>query len=335
MKGSTPAASVTELLHEAKARGVNAAYVEIETFDALLLRLWRNIEGKPAEMDAKVRKAVPAAVNIALPPAGTQNPVIRLNALPLLSLPAQCLSLSFGHPKSWDELRSARNAAKAALILAKSPEGAWCWGSEQSAKETYGADLLSVEPAELPADLTRPDSLYLRGFVEEGMCAALARDKPLLTRTTRTGSFIIANPQAATAAALAPLIGVVKSAAGQIAGLKTVATPTHPAEQVRWAEALRLALEIKDGKPWLLIEPEIWIWPSYARREAINFLDQRRADRYNSKHDALLTAWIRIILGTDQLNAAVTVAAFDAASDAANPSFQIGSRTAFSRRSVA
>ena len=32
-------------------------YVPIETFDALLLRLWKNIDKKPPDLDARVRKA--------------------------------------------------------------------------------------------------------------------------------------------------------------------------------------------------------------------------------------------------------------------------------------
>ena len=335
MKGSVPAAPVSELLQEARTRGIAAEYVEIETFDALLLRLWRNLEAKSPEIDAKVRKSRMVAVSIPLPQAGTVNPVIRMNGLPVLALPTQCLLLSFRQPKDWHELRRARDQARARLILTKSENDAWCWGSEEIVKQTYGNDLVSATPVDLPADLSLAVNLHVRGFVEEALCLALTKGKPLVVRTTRTASFIIANPTAPTSDVLAPLIQVVSSAGGPVKGLRTAVTPIHPvSEQVAWAESLRVSLEVKDGRCWLLIEPDIWIWPQHARRDAIEFMDNRRANRYNSKHDALLNAWIRIVLGTDQLNSDAVVQAFDAGSDAANPAFRIGTRTAFSRRSA-
>ena len=75
--------AVAALIDSAVKRGVNAAIVEIETFDALLLRFWRNLLDKPAELDARVRRSVRTGVNIALPAAGSAKPLLRLNALPV------------------------------------------------------------------------------------------------------------------------------------------------------------------------------------------------------------------------------------------------------------
>ena len=83
---------------------------------------------------------------------------------------------------------------------------------------------------------------------------------------------------------------------------------------------------------WLLLDPDIWIWPPRARRSAASFMDQRRGDRYNNKYNELLDAWIRVILDVDKRDSMIALSAFDEGSDAENPSFQISSRTAFSRR---
>ena len=64
MRGSPVLPAITELLENATQRGVTAMLVEIETFDALMLRLWRNIESKPAALDAHVRKARVMTVDI-------------------------------------------------------------------------------------------------------------------------------------------------------------------------------------------------------------------------------------------------------------------------------
>jgi hypothetical protein len=330
MKGAPVSKPVAALLADARARSVTAEYIEIETFDAFLLRLWRNIQGANPELDAKIRKARLTNVDISIPTAGVRDPLIRTNALPLISLPSQCLALSFHAPKTSDEVRLIRDKAKARIILARSRDG-WCWGDEEIIKATFGADLKTIVPVSLPADLSSPGNLHLKGFIEEAIVSALAIGKPLIRQSTRQGSFLIANPAAPSKDALAPLAKVVSTTGGDVAGVKTVPTDVRAPEQVRWAEALCVSLEFKNGRHWLLIEPDIWIWPRFARRAGINFIDTRRRDRFNPKHDALLSAWIHIILGTGQPNATVSAKAFTSGNDAANPSFTIGSRTAYTR----
>lgn len=332
MKGGVVLPAVSALLEEACERGVNAVYVEIETFDALMLRLWRNIERKPAEMDARVSKRRMTTVNIPLQEPGTGIPVIRLNALPVLALPRQCLSLAFSHPTDFNEVRRIRNAAKARLILGRSP-AIWCWGTDDDIRRTFGDILSATMPADLPADFSRPDTLSNKGVVEEALCRALARGKPLASRSAHNGRFLIANPCESGKEVLAPLSKVVQGVAGPVSGLMTTPTEQHPnPEQVLWAEALRISLDQHNGKTWILLEPNIWIWPPRARPSAITFLEKRRGGRTNAKHDALLDAWIRIILATDDLDAEVALLAFDGDECAGNPCFRLGARSAFSRR---
>ena len=330
MKGVPASEAVSVLLADARAQGVTAEYIEIETFDALLLRLWRNTEGANPNLDAKVRKARLRSVDIPIPPVGARDPIIRMNALPLISLPTRCLSLSFQAPKTTQEVRAIRDKAKARIILAGSRDGL-CWGDEAVIKETFGTDLKAIEPFALPSDLSTPDNRHLKGFIETAVAAALAFGKPLAHRDSRRGSFLIANPEAQTRAALAPLVKIVSSAAGDVPGLKTVPADGSAPQQVRWAEALHVSLDVKNYRHWLLIEPDIWIWPEYARKGATDFISARRRDRFNVKHDALLSAWIQIVLGTTEHNAVVSMKAFRGGGDAANPSFVIGSRTAYAR----
>lgn len=331
MKGVPIPAPVISLLKDARTAGVTAEYIEIETFDTLMLRLWRNVEGKPADLDAKIRKARVTDVNIAIPVSGTLGPIVRTNALPLVSLPSQCLALSFHTPQTSDEVRRTRDGAKARIILAGATDG-WCWGDEDHIKTTFGSSLKAIAPVPLANDLSLPEHLHLKGFFEEAICKALAKGKPLISRTTRHASFLIANPTAPAKAMLAPISSAVSGTGGNIGGMKTTASGGHPAEQVRWAESLKLSIEVKNGRPWLLLEPDLWIWPEFARRDATKFMKQRRRDRYNSKYNALLTAWITVILGTDKVNTVVAVRPFASGSDDANPLFSIGSRTAHSKR---
>jgi len=332
LKGSPIPPPVNQLLEEAAAKGVNARYAEIETFDTLMLRLWRNIDNKPADLNAKVQKTGSASVSIPLPVTGQAKPLLRFNALPIRELPQRCLSLSFQTPKEWADLREARHDTEGQLIFTKA-DAVWCWGEREAVTAQFGDDLVSVSEADLPSDFTQAENLHVKGFLEEAICAAIARDRPVLSRTTRSSAFLIADPHTEDAGALGPLSRIVGKTSGIVPGLFSAVTDEHPqAEQVRWSEAARISIDMKDGAVWLLIDPDVWVWPARARQDAVEFLDQRRRDRLNSKYNELLSAWVQIILGTDQRGVDVRLAAFDGSEDAGNPAFLIGSRTAFARR---
>lgn len=332
LKGSPIPPPVNQLLEEAAAKGINARYVEIETFDALMLRLWRNIDNKSADLNAKVQKTGSASVSIPLPATGQAKPLLRFNALPIRELPQRCFSLSFKTPKEWADLREARHESEGQLIFTKS-DSVWCWGESEVVKAQFGDDLISVSEADLPTDFSEAENLHVKGFLEEAICAAIARDRPVLSRTTRSSAYLIADPHTEDAGALDPLSRIVGKTSGMVPGLFSAVTGEHPqAEQVHWSEAARISIDMKNGAVWLLIDPDVWIWPARARQDAIEFLDRRRRDRLNDKYNELLSAWVQIILGTDQRGVDVRLAAFDGSEDAGNPAFLIGSRTAFARR---
>jgi hypothetical protein len=332
IKGSQPGPAVEELLQQARAKGVDAHFVPIETFDALLLRLWRNTSGKPDKMDAQVRKVKSASVSIPLPPPGNAKPLIRFNALPVRSFPAQCLELAFKSRKSWDDIHGARVRSGGELILTMAGP-VLCFGKRDLIRSVFGADLLSIKERNLPTDLASPSNLYVTGFVEEALCKALARGKPLLSRVSRYSASLIADTHADRQTELKPLASLVGAMSGTVPGILTPVTEDHPApEKVSWAESVRVSIDVKDGQLWLLLEPDVWIEPAHGRQAAVAFLDARRGDRFNKKFNDLLDAWVQIVLGTAERKTDVTVSLFDGGAGAENPSFQISSRTAFARR---
>lgn len=334
IKGTSVHPAVTALIEEAQRNGVTAAYVEIETFDTLMLRLWRSLDGKSPDLDAQVKKAHWTEVSIPLPAQGRKKPLMRLNALPLLETPAQCLSLSFDKPLEWDELHTVARQSHGTLVLTKS-DSVWCWGTEESAREGFGKKLREVSTRSVPADFRQPESLHVKGFMEETLALALIRDRPLLARMRHSHGVLIVNTHAEDVGALDPLFQIVGNTSGNVLGLFTDPTPEHlEAEQVRWAESLRVSLDQKDGRLWLLIDPDIWIWPPRSRESARDFLDKRRKDRRNNKYNAILDAWVQIIMGTNERNTEIVVRPFTDGNDTENPPFRIGSRTAFSRRLV-
>jgi SIR2-like domain len=335
IKGVPVVPAVEDLLSAARARGVKAGHVAIETFDALMLRVWRNLPGRSPELDRKVRKSQASSVSIPLPGVGAGKPLMRLNALPLTSLPGECQSLSLTCDQDWRALRDKQRKAQGRLILTKA-DTVLAWGAEADVREQFKPGLKAIAPL-LIGDrlLTLEDHLYLKGFLEEALCAAIIRGKPLLARTHGQNAFIIADTYAQDQSAFTALAQITGKVHGQIDGLIAPTDEHHPdPERVRWAEALRVSLDLRDGKYWLIVDPDIWIWPSRARRVADEFMDRRRSDRFNKKYDQLLDTWVHLIAGTDERNIQVTVSAFASGSASENPSFAFGTRTGFSQRLV-
>jgi len=335
IKGAPVLPAVISLLDLAQKRAVKAAYVPIETFDALLLRLWRNIDGKPPELDSKVRKARVANIAISLPAAGNAKPLIRFNALPIVLMPRKCLELQFTKSKDWKELRKVRDAADNQLLLTKG-NAIWAWGSQDYIKKAFGPDLGEIVAADIPADFRDPGNLHFKALEEDALSLALIRGKPLLRRSAHSSAYLIVDSHAEDKSPLEILEKIVGKTCGNVAGLFTPVTEYHPkSEQVTWSEAVRIAVDTRAGQYWLLLDPDVWIWPARARELAKEFLDDRRKDRVNRKYNELLDAWITLAVGPTGRNIDISVAPFDGGGDAENPVFRIATRTAYARKLTA
>ena len=329
MKGSKTPPSVRRLLDHATERGIEAYAIETQTFDAFMLHLWRNVEAKSKELDAKVRKLAPSTVDIPMPSRGKRKPLLRLTALPILSQPERCLSLSFRCQKTSEDLRQAVANSNGALILAN-PASVCAWGLRADARRIFGSDLVSLTEARLPTTLRR--NSHIKGLFEHAISKSLARDRPLLVFTRRHGAYVIADNRPPAQTGLAPIADVVGTTSGLVPGLSTSPTLQFPnSEPVRWAEALRVKVDERNGQLWLLIHPDLWIWPPRARPDAREFMARRRRDRFNRKFNTLLDAWLKLTLGPYQPAADVEVSSFSAGDASENPRFVLGSRTAFAR----
>lgn len=334
LKGSEPLPIVTNLIATAQSRGVAAHIVDIETYDSMMSRIWRQIDDPNPELDAKVRKAAQQEVDIPLPTAGKSNPIIRSNGLPITRLPTVCQALKFKADKEWQDLRDAENKSNDAVICAKG-ERTLAWGTRQALEQAFGNDLIGTEAIDLSDHLAEIESkLYLKALLDKAICLSLKRDKPLVLRHWRGGYTLIATAQAQSHQAFAALRSALQSPlSGDVPGLLTSATEEHPErKQISWAEAVQIDLEMRDGKVWLQLQPDIWIWPKWGRDEAIDVLDKRKGGRFNRQADLILSAWIKALLPANGKAADCEISPFTAGQPEENPVFVINSRTAFSRR---
>jgi hypothetical protein len=143
----------------------------------------------------------------------------------------------------------------------------------------------------------------------------------LLVRRRRPGWALVVHPRKISDPRLAPL----SAATGGLLG--RLPSGAH------WAEAAALRLDWHLERLWLLLEPIIWMSRSNGRRPAgdMDFVRDRRARRYNPQSDALLAAWINVLVGGE---GTVRISAFGGV-DGIDAAFVIDSTTAYSRRSTA
>jgi SIR2-like domain len=336
LKGRSPVKSVDDLMVAARVRGVRAEVVEIETFDSLMSRLWRQMPDRAPALVNAVGRATAVTVNLAVPAEGTQRPLLRMNGLPVLDLPKKCWDLQFSTEQDWKGLREAERRSKEAIICTKEAS-IWAWGHEAHVRAAFGPELTEITAVVIGDAINDLDrNLFLKGFLEQGVALGLRRGKPLVHRATRTGSTLIVDRQAQATPSLKAVGQAVGGLLhGQVPGLMTTPTEEHPEPQsVFWAEAVQVDLQEINGRFWVVLKPEVWIWPRWARRDAWDFIDKRTSGRFNKQADALLSAWIALLLPGDRHGSDHEILPFDGVEGPGNPRFVLNDRTAFSRRAA-
>jgi hypothetical protein len=99
-------------------------------------------------------------------------------------------------------------------------------------------------------------------LILNALALALARGRPLRRERVRGDWWLVveAEPPGGSPGDREPSIAALKSAiARPLTGVLTSASGVHFTETVRFAEAIRLRLEILDNQPWLVFEPRVWL----------------------------------------------------------------------------
>ncbi|HDY85686.1 MAG TPA: hypothetical protein ENH74_08420 [Methylophaga sp.] len=252
------------------------------------------------------------------------------HALPITQFPVNCIELDFKETTERDSIRQVEGDYIESVITSRTSPY-YCWGKEQVIQKGFGELCKTIKHVEIPSESSILENDSLKGFYENALSRSLSRNLPLLSRYTRHTAWLIADSHAEDQTRLDPLFKVVGKEFGDIKGLYTEASEQYPdSQQVSWSEALKLSIDVKAGRVWLLIEPDIWIWPMRARRLAVQFLDERKKNRYNNKYNQLLDAWISILF---EEQAEIKVTPFKDGNLDENPGFKLHRRTAYSKRS--
>lgn len=324
--------SLTSLISKAHTLGVNFNYVKIDTFDAFMLKIWRRLEAPLPELDAKVRKSQAGSVAISIPNTGQGQPIIRFNAIPLIEMPKTCPAFVSNVNIEWSELRKAQNDCQGKVTLAKE-QNILFWGNKLEIEKAFKGRIAQFVEVEIAERIKDKDSTILKSFLEENICKSLIRNRPLLSRTSQSGSFIIIDAHATDQSEHHFLKSVLKKLYGEIVGIFAPKIGDHLGkEKIYWTEAIQVSIQVIQGRTWLIIEPAIWVWPTRARILVKDFIKGKQSDRNNKAYNSILTAWINLLFDSEQKNLVTQFKPFENGNDLENPTFAIGNKTAYARR---
>lgn len=326
--------AVNNLIEKAQQKGISAHVIPSDTFDTLLVKIWKQIDNKPKQLDEKIRRSAYTVPKIDRFPDNGNYPVLRFNTFPVLSVPTSCLSIETLTPWTNTDFKSRLKVAKSSAIVVKE-RTILAWGEDaQVFKIIPEAEIKSKSMVTLDKNvLAMKESTVLHSFLYRALCFALTKDKPLRL-LKRFGKFY------AVVSTKHPKYGevelILKNALKKWDyNQKKMLPPAALAGKIPntegtfWMEAVELSFELIDNKFWLVLNPDIWIEPGHNRKDVVDFLREKRRFRYNQVQNLLIDAWAKILMGDEKT---VSLKPFDQSVNN-NPEFTISKTTGYSKRS--
>jgi len=309
---------VDALIAEASASGVDAHIVELETFDELMGDILSLIPDAPEEV-SELLVSRPNRLSKAplCPPTGGW-PVIRTNAFPITAAPTICRRVvcDIG---GYAEVREAIASSGVDIDVARRNVGVIAFGPDEDIREVfapYNISEFSVHPIEHHRLMYESAEL---GLLYDALCRAIARHRPVRV-CSRRRRLVVVDPLRSSQPEYRELRAAVSPLNGRI-----------PTTETEWAEAVRVRLECRLGRLWLIAEPTIWVedFENDALRGGVKeFVRERLARRYNLTWNKILDGWADLLVGDSE---AVQVCAFGTG-EGVDAVFEIGRTTAFSWR---
>lgn len=336
--------AVAELMERADAAGVTARFVTIENFDETFASLGRAATLKPAlRTHVDQLRTTARVVDAAIPSIDAGDfPILRMNALPILSSPTRALQATLQPRTSLDAVRDGLRSAAWRGALATSGERVLALGS---ATQLTSALPLTSAPTEIAIDCYRDDAPTLeRAVTSEALTRGLARRLPVRARIRDRGHQLVINaatadrpdsaPQAAARQALAQAYG------DPLTGLCHTNLGRGPDGKHRtFAESVRLNVEWRRDQLWLLFVPHTWVSPLDRAADAGRarmgdpasaWRKERWVNRRNERWSAIIAAWASILAPDAETKIAVLPPGPDS-DTIVRQEFVLSNTTAYSR----
>ena len=321
------ASAVTELIEKAKAKGINAHIVDTGPFDSMMSRIWRQLPERNIELDGKVNTVTTKNVKIPMAAFGTGYPVLRTNALPIVSLPSHCAEITTKTVLGVSDVKALLMKNRSRAIISRT-ESILGWGDDHDFVKALGEE--NIQSISIYAFGNAIESItnstHYHSFFERALATSLCDGRPLIFKNTKGDFTLTMDFKGAGETLFQPLKEALPDRNGN-PGYITGNVPNSG--NATWSEAVSVKLENRNGQLFLMLKPTIWIEPHEERRNHIDFVKTKRRYRYNPTSNKILDAWIKILLGALGRGESEVICYKDSKYPAV---FKIGNRTTFSKK---
>lgn len=311
---------VTAFLAAAESAGVSTRLVASETFDEMLGELARQASF-PAAIADGIRGTAPTerVADVQIP--GTEvadHPVLRFNALPVISMPPTVLTVTTSI--SNHDLRAKLKDRRGRVDVISNGTAIVALGSDVDLRQALGDVVLGTRPADPGTDTV------VRGLLLNSLTRALSHDRPLRPVFRRSSNELVirdsSNLRDSAAKAKADrALSELRSVYGaDLFGMLA------KYDGRRYAEGLHVRLEERLSTWWLIFEPFTWVepHPDRLRPDPIApWIRERWFQRRNQKWAEMVAVWASVLAPTPQ----TTVSAWKGGD---STRFVIGGTTAWS-----
>lgn len=296
---------VSDLLEQARAKGVEAWIVESETFDELFAEIDRQITLPPVLADA-VSRARPATaiVDVALPTAETGRfPALRCNALVVESYPSIVRAFRIDRTLRPEELRDALRSTNARADAVNTGRQVMAFGNDDDLQKAMGLTAAQWAPQDLKVDISQ-DNVAL-GLVYKALVRALSRNRPVRHDFRNAGHSLRLDDLTKTRDA-----DRRRRLEQQLTAMRDVYQNdlfgTVPGHDRAYAEGINLKVEHRLDRWWLVFEPFTWVQRPKERLRADPigpWIQSRWAMRRNKKWAAMVDVWAQLLVPQDHTEA--------------------------------
>lgn len=296
-----------ELVTEAANAGVSAHFVQAANFDEAFGVLARHVQLTPASRRyVGEGRPVPRVQGVAVDTTEEGRfPALRLNALAVLELPGRALHIRCQQPieeRPQVLLRELQLGIPGiGIATGRDFYGFGLSNIWEQALSHYGPE--RAYEVDIRVDPVSPNQGYV-GLLNEAIVRALAWDRPFRPVLRRKGHRLVVEPERSDDAAYFESLA---------SAYESPLTGTFDGDRT-WREGVRLRLEWRLGRVWLLFEP--WTYfdpraqPSEAKRlprsrfaapdPGAAWIRERWVKRRNQTWAAALGAWADLLVGAEK-----------------------------------
>lgn len=294
---------VADLLCYARSKNIESYLVSAQSFDEVMSDLLTFLPQMEGEVEKFREQKAGRRARIAPFGPPKQFPVIRTNALPVVSYPqlARLIDCDIG---GYKDIRKVVDDAGISAVTARIHAGVIAFGSDEALKSAFKPfkidnwDTHPIVPQRLRFESGE------RTLLREALLLAIQNKSGLSLKKRRSETMVLADPD------ITPVTRFLGSKR------PNAVTGTISGTSIRWFEACGVRIDFRSDQLWLLLDPGIYIdWGEDTRKEdrdkAKEFVRERLAGRYNATANSMLDSWKAILIGEGEDPVALTGVAND------------------------